>query len=93
MLWLSQLQNESFCGQLGQDVIAYSILCKKKSGFYVDIGANDGVSISNSLVFERLGWQGFCVEANPRTYEKLKQSRSCDTYNLAVYRHDYLYHL
>lgn len=85
MMWLSNLQNEKFEGQLGQDAIAYSILHKKQNGFFVDIGANDGISISNSYLFERLGWRGFCVEANPQTYATLKQNRRCDTYNLAIF--------
>lgn len=84
-LWLSNLQNETFCGQLGQDALAYSILHKKKRGFFVDIGAHDGVSINNSYLFERLGWNGFCVEANPKTFEELKKNRKCDTYNLAIF--------
>ena len=84
-LWLSNLQNETFCGQLGQDALAYSILHKKKRGFFVDIGAHDGVNINNSYLFERLGWNGFCVEANPKTFEELKKNRKCDTYNLAIF--------
>ena len=84
-LWLSNLQNETFCGQLGQDALAYSILHKKKRGFFVDIGAHDGVNINNSYLFERLGWNGFCVEANPKTFEELKKNRKCDIYNLAIF--------
>ena len=71
--------------QLAQDLIAYALNGGKKDGFFVDIGANDGVEISNSLLFEELGWQGFCVEANPKTFEKLRKNRKCDCYNLAVY--------
>nr|QGT50062.1 hypothetical protein Helico4rc_1820 [uncultured Helicobacter sp.] len=84
-LWLSNLQNERFEGQLGQDALAYSILRQKKNGFFVDIGAHDGISINNSYLFERLGWSGFCVEANPQTYAALKKNRKCDTYNLAIF--------
>ncbi len=71
--------------QLGADLVAYALHNGKKDGFYVDIGANDGVSISNTLLFENLGWQGFCVEANPKTFEKLRKNRKCDCYNLAVF--------
>lgn len=71
--------------QLGADLVAYALHKGKKDGFYVDIGANDGVSISNTLLFESLGWQGFCVEANPKTFQQLRKNRKCDCYNLAVF--------
>ncbi|RDU73754.1 FkbM family methyltransferase [Helicobacter aurati] len=85
MLWLSKMQNQIFSGQLGQDAVAYSILRDKKEGFFVDIGAHDGISINNTYLFERLGWKGFCVEANPHTFEILRQNRQCDVYNFAVF--------
>ena len=71
--------------QLGADLIAYALHKGKKDGFYVDIGAHNGVDISNSLLFENLGWRGFCVEANPKTFERLRKNRKCDCYNLAVF--------
>lgn len=58
---------------------------QKKHGFFVDIGAHDGININNSYLFERLGWNGFCVEANPITFKDLKRNRKCDTYNLAIF--------
>lgn len=57
----------------------------KKDGFYVDIGAHNGIDISNTLLFENLGWKGFCVEANPNTFSALQKNRKCDCYNLAVF--------
>lgn len=82
--WLSRIEDCKFIGQLGQDAIAYAIFKGKKQGFYANIGANDGKEIDNTLLFENLGWQGFCVEANPKTFEKLKQNRKCDCYNVAL---------
>ena len=43
----------------------------KTSGFFVDIGAYDGVRISNSLYFEQLGWDGICFEPDPRQFADL----------------------
>ncbi len=71
--------------QLGADLVAYALHNGKKDGFYVDIGAHNGVEISNTLLFENLGWKGFCVEANPKTFEALQKNRKCDCYNLAVF--------
>ena len=43
---------------------------------FVEIGANDGLHMSNSYFFERyLGWRGMCVEANPHTYRQLQRHR------------------
>ena len=73
-----------FKGQFGQDIIAYLCLKNKKNGFYIDIGAYDGIGLSNTYIFEKLGWNGFCVEASPKTFEKLQKNRKCDLYNYAV---------
>jgi FkbM family methyltransferase len=73
-----------FHGEYLQDLAAYMFFRGKKEGFYVDIGANDGVDGSNSLVFERLGWNGFCVEPHPEVYQTLKINRQCDAYEVAL---------
>ena len=56
----------------------------KTKGFFVDIGAYDGVRISNSLYFEELGWTGICFEPDPRQFAALKKNRNCILYNVAV---------
>ena len=44
----------------------------RRNGYFVDVGAYDGVTYSNTCFLEReLGWQGVCFEANPRAYAKL----------------------
>ena len=50
----------------------------KKQGTFVDIGAHNGVTISNSLFYEKkLGWQGICVEPMPKIFKELRGNRSC----------------
>ena len=45
----------------------------KRSGFYVEIGANDGVNQSNTLHFEKtLGWKGVLIEPIPHRFLKCK---------------------
>jgi FkbM family methyltransferase len=70
--------------QYGQDQIVYDLLGKPQSGTFVDIGANDGVSFSNSLFFEKKNWTGLCIEPHPIAYETLKSSRSCECLNACV---------
>lgn len=46
-------------------------------GFYVELGANDGVSQSNTLLLEKkFNWKGVLVEPNNENYLKCVQNRS-----------------
>lgn len=46
-------------------------------GYYVELGANDGVTQSNSLYFERhRGWRGLLVEPSPHNFIKCFANRS-----------------
>lgn len=72
-------------GAGGQDLYVAQLLGKARNGTFVDIGANDGVTISNTLYFEKeLGWNGLAIEPIPSTYEKLKQNRKCHTLNACI---------
>lgn len=60
--------------QVGQDAAIDDILKQKRNGFFIEVGAYDGVSLSNSLFFElNRGWTGLLIEANPRAYRELIQ--------------------
>jgi FkbM family methyltransferase len=67
-----------------QDVVAYLYFYGKKDGFYMDIGANDGLTLSNTYLFEQLGWKGACIEPQPDIFAQLQKNRKCDAYNAAV---------
>jgi FkbM family methyltransferase len=45
-----------------------------KPGVFLDIGANDGVSFSNTRALVDLGWQGVHVEPGTAAFAKLKQN-------------------
>lgn len=47
-----------------------------KTGFYVDIGANDPVLDSQSQHLEQMGWTGLLVEPDPDCCELLRRSRT-----------------
>ncbi len=44
-------------------------------GTYIDIGANDGLTGSNSKLLEELGWTGLLVEPNPSLQNELRKNR------------------
>lgn len=75
-----------YVSQCGQDkVLNECFFRKKKQGVFVDIGAHDGISGSNSYFFEKeLGWTGICFEPMPNAFEKLKENRSCICVNACV---------
>lgn len=76
------IENYQFYSQEGQD--QFLIHFFKNKGFFVDIGANDGVKFSNTKLLEDIGWDGVCVEPIKETFEKLKQNRKCNCFNVAV---------
>ncbi|MGF0536960.1 FkbM family methyltransferase [Agrobacterium sp. ES01] len=52
--------------QLHQDSWVVHETNEKKGGFFVEIGAFDGISLSNTYILEKdFGWNGILVEPNP----------------------------
>ncbi len=74
-----------YYSQSDQDKWVCSVLDNKKNGYFIDIGAYDGVNTSNTYTLEKyLNWTGVCVEANTKIYNNLKNSRDCISLNCAV---------
>lgn len=62
--------------QAGQMPWVLSTLGHPPSGYFVDIGAWDGVESSNTLELERdHGWDGVCIE--PLRFDDLSRNRQC----------------
>jgi FkbM family methyltransferase len=76
--------------QFGQDVhIINNIYNNKKGGYFVDIGAYDGINMSNTYLLEKsYDWKGICVEANPRYFKNLENVRASININNAIYIND-----
>ena len=48
----------------------------KKKGFYIELGANDGLIQSNTAFFEKeLGWSGILIEPSLKGYQECKKNR------------------
>ena len=58
--------------QANQSQTVDHILHELRGGYFVECGAGNGESLSNSLFFEReRNWTGLLVEANPEFYSKI----------------------
>jgi len=77
--------------QYGQDLFLINEIFRlKRDGIFVEIGAADGVALSNTKMLEdSFGWKGFLIEPNPDEFAKLVSNRPLATcINAAVYSND-----
>lgn len=76
----------SYSSQIGQDKWVHSIIGDKKDGYFIELGACDGLYLSNTLFFERnLNWKGICIEPNDNYIKELYANRKCNISNELVY--------
>jgi FkbM family methyltransferase len=75
-----------FKGGKGQDKwVILTALPFKKSGFFLDLAASNGITNNNTFVLEKkFGWNGICIEPNPIFFQKLKKNRNCIIDNSVV---------
>jgi FkbM family methyltransferase len=70
------MNNLQFQSQFGEDKIIYKFFQEKFGsnfiGSVLDIGANDGKTISNSYIFIENGWLGVLIEAAKTPFNMLK---------------------
>jgi hypothetical protein len=45
------------------------------NGVFVDVGASDGIYGNNTYFFEKIGWRGLCIDADPSHYTSLQANR------------------
>jgi len=72
--------------QINQDIKVLEFYKYKKNGYFVEIGAYDGITISNTYLLEKCyEWKGICVEALPDKFQELVKNRRSININKAVY--------
>lgn len=78
--------NGLYKSQVGQDQFLNECYFKNKSnGVFIDIGAHDGITLSNTWFFEKiLGWRGICFEPIKSVFKSLQENRSCVCVNKCV---------
>lgn len=69
----AELSARGSFSQLGQDLLVLMLL--GDTGTFVDIGAHDGITGSNTKLLEDRGWTGIAVEPNRKVFEDLRKNR------------------
>jgi hypothetical protein len=66
---------DSYRSQNGEDRWLDAHFGAKRAGFFVEVGAYDGVNLSNTYHFEQCGWTGVLVEPDPDMAERCRRDR------------------
>ena len=69
----------------GQEWFVLDTLNYKRNGYFIDIGAGDGIVGSNTFILEKFyNWSGVCVDPNPAFFKSLIGSRDVSIVDLSV---------
>lgn len=87
--WGRDITAKTFYGQYAEDACLFSYFADRQyastqdltlvgKGFYVDVGAYDPESISNTRVFYKAGWRGINIDPSLVAIEKFRRERPED---------------
>jgi FkbM family methyltransferase len=72
--------------QIGQDIAVANFFQLRRGGYFIEVGAYNGVDLSNTYLLEKqLDWKGICIEPLPAMFTLLQQNRSCICVKTAAY--------
>ena len=75
--YYSQIRQDEFLNEV--------VFNNKKNGYFIDIGAHNGQTFSNSLFFElNNNWEGICIEPNPNVFKELNSFRKSINLNVCI---------
>ena len=75
--------------QFNIDIYLCELFKNANPGFFIEAGANDGVSQNNTFLLEKhLKWNGLLVEPNIHAFNSCKVHRSCIIENCALVSFD-----
>ena len=79
-----EIKKIRYYSQKKQDIL-FSLLFPGMNRVFVDVGARDGIYISNTYLLEKNhGWNGVCIEPHPVLFKMLKKNRMVSCFNIAV---------
>ena len=81
--------------QFNIDIYLVNLFKDQPQGFFIEAGANDGVSQNNTFLLEKeLHWKGMLIEPNPHAFSICSTHRNCILENCALvpldYKSDYI---
>ena len=80
------MENPKNYSQLNQDVEIALLYGRKRGGYFVEVGAHNGIHLSNTKMLEEsFGWNGVCAEPNPNLFKELVKNRTAYCSQKAVY--------
>lgn len=59
------MEARRYYSENGEDALLWRLFENEPPGFFIEVGAFDGVYRSASLSFEQAGWSGICIEPHP----------------------------
>lgn len=79
IFYSTPLLSNTYYSQFGQDkFVNEHFFHDKTNGVFIDIGAHNGILLSNTYFFEQQrNWRGICIEPLPEIYKELCQRRTC----------------
>jgi FkbM family methyltransferase len=81
----ARLKRKKFTSQIGQDKWVLIRTRFKRGGYFLDIGAADGLYLSNTYILEKkYEWKGICVEPANKIRD-LRKNRKCIIENSCIY--------
>ena len=72
--------------QIKQDIFVLSQTGFKRNGYFVEFGATDGITLSNTYLLEtKFNWGGIVAEPLKSKYSELIKNRACHVENLCLW--------
>lgn len=66
---MTQIAEDLFKAQYGEDKLLWKMFNGRRNGFFIEVGAWNGISLSNTYFLEQMGWTGILIEPLREQYE------------------------
>jgi len=76
--------SDRFYAQYDEDKVLAHIFARTEQGTCLEVGANDGISLSNTYYFEQLGWRCILIEPNRDCCNKIRSWRRASLFECAA---------
>jgi FkbM family methyltransferase len=78
------MENKYYAAHGIDQYVKETFFSNKNDGYFIDIGAHNGIDVNNTYYFENEGWNGICFEPIPELFEQLKFNRKCKLVQKAI---------